>query len=129
MVVDAPRRARSAPLAVAALAIAAGAALYVRDPRTSAYLPCPFHALTGLWCPGCGATRAFGDLVRGDLASAASSNVLAVLLLGVGVVAWGLWVRGRRMRAPSRWVVVSGVAIVLAFTVLRNLSAGSWLAP
>lgn len=122
-----------APAAVAAGVVAAGALLFVRDPRTSTYLPCPLHAMTGLWCPGCGATRAFGDLVRGDVASALSSNALAVVLLCVGAIVWAIWARARlrerTFRKPASGVVVVGVVIVVVFTVFRNLPVGSWLAP
>lgn len=122
-----------APAVVAAGVVVTGAVLYVRDPRTSTYLPCPLHAVTGLWCPGCGATRAFGDLVRGDVASAMSSNVLAVALLILGVAVWGLWVRarlrGRSLHAPPVWATASAVVLVAAFTVIRNIPAGNWLAP
>ncbi|ADL03247.1 DUF2752 domain-containing protein [Lacrimispora saccharolytica] len=30
-------------------------------------LPCLFHSLTGLYCPGCGGTRAVRSLLQGDL--------------------------------------------------------------
>lgn len=129
------RHALAGPAYVAAVAVAAAAMLYVRDPRTSSYLACPIHAVTGLWCPGCGATRAFGDLVHGDIASALSSNALAVVLGLVGVMIWAAWVnarlRGRtlRLRRPSVGVFAAGVLVVVAFTVWRNIPAGSWLAP
>lgn len=29
--------------------------------------PCAFHEVTGLYCPGCGATRAAKFLIRGDI--------------------------------------------------------------
>lgn len=129
------RRGTRAPLAVGALAVAAGALLFVRDPRTSTYLPCPIHAVTGLWCPGCGTTRALGDLVRGDLQSALTTNALAVVLVLLAVVAWGVWLRARargtvlRIRRLPTWLFVASVAVVVAFTILRNIPVGSWLAP
>nr|WP_296763584.1 DUF2752 domain-containing protein [Rhodococcus sp. (in: high G+C Gram-positive bacteria)] len=128
-------RALAAPASVAAAVVAAGVVLYVRDPATSSYIPCPFHALTGLWCPGCGTTRAAGDLVRGDVSAALSSNVLAVLLFGIGVAAWMLWV-GARVRGrplgfgrPPLWFVVTGLVVSAAFTIVRNLPVGNMLAP
>lgn len=129
----ATRGSLAAPVSIAALAAAAGVLLYVRDPRTATYLPCPIHAITGLWCPGCGATRAFGDLVRGDLHSAVSTNTVAILLLIVGIAVWGRWVlaraRGSTFPAPPSWVIASSIVVVAVFTVARNLPAGSWLAP
>jgi hypothetical protein len=129
-------RARSivAPLGVAGAAVGGAILLHVRDPRGSTYLPCPFHALTGLWCPGCGATRAFGDLTRGDIAAAASSNVVAVVLGIVAVGIWAAWLRARwtqtplTLRRPNRPIVV-GVALLVLFTVVRNTAWGTALAP
>jgi len=44
---------------------------------------CPFRALTGIPCPGCGMTRSFLALTNGDLAGAASYHILGpALFLG-----------------------------------------------
>ncbi len=40
---------------------------------------CLFKGITGLPCPTCGGTRAFGRLFAGDLAGAVAMNPLAVL--------------------------------------------------
>lgn len=54
---------------------------------TRLWLPCPFHLLTGLDCPGCGVTRMCLALLRLDLSAAWSANpgmlVLSPLLLGL----------------------------------------------
>ncbi|MDV6233732.1 DUF2752 domain-containing protein [Rhodococcus cercidiphylli] len=133
----APTRSRSiaAPLGVAAAAVVGAVLLHVRDPRTSAYLPCPFHALTGLWCPGCGTTRALGDLTRGDIAAAASSNVVAVVLAVGALAVWALWLRarwtGRPLELPrfNRPTVIVLIAVLTVFTVVRNTPWGSAIAP
>ncbi len=133
----APTRGRSiaAPLGVAAAAVGGAVLLHVRDPRTSTYLPCPLHALTGLWCPGCGTTRALGDLTRGDIAAAASSNVVAVVLAVVAVAVWALWLRarwaGRPLALPrlDRSTVVVLLVVVTFFTVVRNTPWGTAIAP
>lgn len=133
----APTRSRSiaAPLGVAAAAVGGAVLLHVRDPRTSTYLPCPFHALTGLWCPGCGTTRALGDLTRGDVAAAASSNVVAVMCVVVAVGLWGLWLRARWMQipltlpGPTRLAAAVVLALVAVFTVVRNTPWGTAIAP
>jgi hypothetical protein len=49
----------AAPAAVAAGALAAAALVHVVDPNDSGNYPtCPFLALTGRFCPGCGSLRA-----------------------------------------------------------------------
>ncbi|OZF48168.1 DUF2752 domain-containing protein [Rhodococcus sp. 14-1411-2a] len=133
----APTRSRSiaAPLGVAAAAVGGAALLHVRDPRTSTYLPCPFHALTGLWCPGCGTTRALGDLTRGDIAAAASSNVVAVVVAVGALAVWALWLRARWTGHPlelprfNRPTVIVLIAVLTVFTVVRNTPWGTAIAP
>jgi len=148
---------RSAPARLAApvgLAAAAGLgalALRLRDPHESgSWGYCPYHLLTGGWCPGCGGLRAVNDLTHGDLVGAASSNLLFVAMLPFIAAFWLLWVRaawvratsvratsvraaadGRpRPRVPSSpLLIVPVVTVAVAFTVLRNLTVGAWLAP
>ncbi|MDQ2758580.1 MAG: DUF2752 domain-containing protein [Actinomycetota bacterium] len=135
--------ARGRALVVVGVGAASLAALLVRLHATRGYdvapVPlCPFHAVTGLWCPVCGSLRAVASLTRLDLAGALSSNLLVTALLPLLVVAAigpavGA-VTGRPLRAPTignRGWVVLGVAFGV-FTIWRNLPAlplGSWLAP
>lgn len=124
------------PLWLAAGLSVAVALLHVRDPHQSgSYGYCPWLLLTGTYCPGCGGLRAVHDLTDGDVGAALSSNLLVVVLIPVAVLAWAVWARarwrGRPLRAPAgakpaAWVLA---AVVVAFTVLRNLGAGAWLAP
>jgi len=47
------------------------------DPAEAHFFPqCPLHALTGLYCPGCGTTRVFHHLLHGDPAGAFAMNPL-----------------------------------------------------
>jgi Protein of unknown function (DUF2752) len=127
-----PGRARVASAALIGLAVALVA---VVDPHTSGRYPtCPFHAVTGLWCPGCGGLRAVHDLTHGHLVNALHENVL-VVLLGPSLLVWWLVARSRRTdERPVTLLLSAGgtlaVFVVLgAFAVLRNLPFGAALAP
>jgi hypothetical protein len=126
---------------VAAVAGLGALALRLRYPHESgAWGFCPFHVMTGAWCPGCGSLRAVNDLTHGDLLAAASSNLVFVLTLPVLAVLWVSWVRhswaGTRrvstgrvstgLATPTVWMLL---VPVLVFWVVRNLPFGSWLAP
>jgi hypothetical protein len=105
------------------------------DPHTGGRYPtCPFHAITGLWCPGCGGLRAVHDLTHGHLTVALHENVL-VVLLGPSLAVWWLIARLRRTDdRPVRLLLSArgtlAVALLLAvFTLVRNLPFGTPLAP
>lgn len=132
------RRERvTAPVLVAGAVLGASVVLHLRDPHQSgSYLFCPWLVLTGTYCPGCGGLRAVNDLTRGDLAAAASSNLLFVGSVPLVVLLWSRWLadrwRGvRRVPSHRRGVaaalVFAGVALV--FWVARNLPGLAWLAP
>lgn len=129
--------ARSArPLAVAVAGAAGLALLAVVDPNQPGHYPvCPFYALTGLYCPGCGSLRALHDLAHLDLAGAWGMNPLLVLAVPFLAWTWVAWV-GREVRGVPRtrlahpgWLYALA-ALVLAFWVLRNVPPlAPWLAP
>lgn len=133
------RQRLSQPLVLGGLVTVATVALHFRDPhRQGSWGFCPFKLLSGgLDCPGCGGLRAVNDLTNLDLAGAACSNLLLVVLLPVLVVGWVLWVR-RAWRGPTpaapphrptvRVLTIALVVVTVGFTVVRNLPAGSWLA-
>jgi hypothetical protein len=96
---------------------------------------CPFHALTGLDCPGCGLVRGTVELLSGDPAAAVDRNPLVpvlVPLLAVALVAWALRRTGRPVRLPRVPPPVTAAALgaVVAFGVARNLpvDALAWMA-
>jgi hypothetical protein len=105
------------------------------DPNEPGHYPvCPFLALTGLYCPGCGALRATHALAHGDLAAAAGLNLLFVLLLPVIAGSWVLWARRQTLGLPRRllapaWVIWTFLAVEVTFSVLRNLPWFVVLAP
>jgi len=128
------RRSRAAPwVATGALAsVALGLALV--DPAGGPPV-CPFRAVTGWDCPGCGGTRAVHQLLTGHLGAAIDLNLLAVLALPF--LAWALWAAivaalgGPRYPTPSlsrRWSWAL-VVLIAVFWVVRNVPGTplSWL--
>lgn len=128
-------RAMRDPAAVAVVGLAAVAVVAVVDPNEPGHYPtCPFLALTGQFCPGCGSLRAIHALAHGQFTTAIGLNVLTVLaLVPLGVI-WLRWARrrwtgeSRRSVAPVS-VLWALVVVVVAFTVVRNLAVGAGLAP
>ena len=54
-------------IAIGAAAWLAGILVLTRFRMLALLRPCALHALTGLYCPGCGGTRAVLAFLRGDL--------------------------------------------------------------
>jgi hypothetical protein len=102
--------------------------LYAFEPGGAMpYPPCWFHALTGLHCPGCGATRCLHALLHGELVQAAAFNVLFLLCLPFLLYAGLRWAyycwRGQPLPAGRmpRWWWPGVCAAIILFGVLRNL--------
>lgn len=106
-------------------AVGAAYALWVR--LTHLAVPCPFHAITGLDCPGCGVTRMCLSLLELDLDGAWRANpvLLALLPFIGGLLAYRGVVYVRRGNVPTaRWETLMwcGMAVVLLlWGILRNL--------
>ena len=116
------------PVAAGGVVLAAGCVVAgIVDPRGGPTL-CPFKALTGLDCPGCGATRALHFAMRGDLVTAAGYNALFVLALPFVLVAVFIGLSqlfGARWRMPSLSLTPRATKVlviaVTCFWVARNL--------
>ena len=90
-------------------------------------LPCPIHYSTGVWCPGCGSTRALDALVHGNLPLALHFNLLFVS--SPVFIALGLLIdRSRFKRILLPIYLASLLLLIVIFTVIRNLP-NSLLAP
>ncbi|GEC04082.1 membrane protein [Streptomyces spinoverrucosus] len=128
-------RRLAAPVGVLAAVAAAFAYVGAVDPNEPGHYPvCPLLRFTGLYCPGCGGLRSAHAVVHGDLATALHANAPAVAGYLLFAVLWTVWVvhtaRGRRLRFDPRpaYIWTAG-ALLLLFTVVRNLPFGGWLHP
>ncbi|MDB6112162.1 MAG: hypothetical protein JWR69_3912 [Pedosphaera sp.] len=116
-------------VALAMLGLLAGAVvLFQFNPTQHAFYPiCVFHKLTGLQCPGCGASRALYSLLHGHLLAALHFNPLLVLALPFLAISAGRRLLRELAGKPpppvavrAFWIKLLVVAII-AFTILRNI--------
>src|SRR5260221_133327 len=120
----------------------ASAFLFAVDPQRHAVYPqCLLYNTTGIYCAGCGATRALHALFHGRVIEALHDNLLFVAALPVLLYlaasyllpawrenAWPeIFVDDRRVIRRGVWVV----GLMLGFMALRNLPGWpfDWLRP
>lgn len=106
--------------------LAAGIGYVIFTKLTNWGIPCLFHLLTGKLCPGCGISRMFLALLRGDIITAARYNLLVLCLLPAFLF---LTIRKSltyikngsctQSLGESIFYIVAFVLVIL-FTVLRN---------
>lgn len=112
---------------VGAVGLLACAVVALRDPNVEgSYGICPFLALTGYDCPGCGLLRGTHAALHGDLIDALDHNVLwplVIPLIGLAYLRWaatGLGWEPPTLRVPT-WVPVTASVGLLGFWFVRNL--------
>lgn len=112
--------------ATAAVLIVSVATLYAVDPtRYRITPPCPYLALTGLACPGCGLTRAAHFLLHGDITRAFAFNPWAFFSTPA-LAAFALLpsftdpVRTVRARTGISWVML---VVTVVFWIWRNTAS------
>lgn len=95
-------------------------------------LPCLFQALTGLYCPGCGGTRAVKALLKGQILRSFLYHpvVLYAALVVAGLCVYRLLfhVTGQdrfRKRLEDRCLYV-GLGIITVNFILKNLLLIVW---
>ena len=101
--------------------------LFIFDPgKSGIFLVCPFFALSGFACPGCGTTRGLHCLLHGDVVGAFQFNPLMMVMLPfllyalvrhTNAVMRRLPIRGNQLNARYIWLLFF---VVLSFWIVRN---------
>jgi len=118
-----------APFGVAVTAALVCTAVWFGDPTTpgGVFPVCPFKAITGIDCPGCGTLRMLYSLLHGDVFAAVKFNALALAALAALLCGYAVWTYGRCVgrrvpHAPNyRWAIAVSVLVVAAWFVLRAI--------
>ena len=108
--------------------LAAGATyLFLFEPGKTGFFPvCPFRAITGFTCPGCGSTRGLHRLLHGDVVSAFEFNPLLILSLPFLLYALLRYtnaairqkpLKGNQLNAKYIWLLFG---VIMFFWIYRN---------
>ena len=96
--------------------------------ENSFFIPCPFHYITGFFCPGCGSQRAVHLLLHGDVVGAFRFNPLMVLTLPVliygmtiTIANWIFETKYRLMLFYSNLFIYGYFGLAILYWILRNL--------
>lgn len=98
-------------------------------------IPCIFHTVTGLKCPGCGMTRAFVSLSRLDFTGALGYNALSVTVIPILTVflicqeirfiKTGVRLsKNKKIRIFEIVLLAIMVAVTMLYGILRNILIG-----
>ena len=91
--------------------------LYIWNPSDISYFPkCPFLALTGYQCPGCGTLRGIHALLHFRIVDALRYNLLMVASIPV-IILMLIWPRFRFDVISARVIL----AVTLFWWLIRNI--------
>ena len=92
-------------------------------------IPCIFHELTGLYCPGCGGNRVVLSLIKLNPYQALKYNLLITFLIPFFFIyLFYKYILNGKKRLP-KWSMYLLLIVAIIFAILRNTSYFSFLAP
>lgn len=89
-------------------------------PKEVSLIPCVFHSLTDLVCPGCGMTRACIALTHGQFADAWGYHPFSFLVVGLAIAAafCPIWLKNTWVRcSPITQNIIAIGGIVLCLSI------------
>lgn len=100
---------------------------FFADPTKGPILPCYINRVTGLYCPGCGMTRAIHSILRFDFAQAIRFNALSLIIPALYILYYIS--RRKDLEKISKFILILMFIISLAYGVLRNIEGFKFLGP
>ncbi len=89
---------------------------------------CPFYAITGLYCPGCGSQRAVHQFLNGQILEGLQHNFLILILALVLFYDGLLFLLNHFIKKPLKNLLHQSritnliLIIILTFWILRNIN-------
>jgi hypothetical protein len=111
------------------LAVAAGVLVIygIFVSATGIAIPCVFHRITGLQCPGCGSTRMLSAMLRLDIKGAYAANpfllVTSPFLAFEVIYEFILTHDNLHFKRVNNVLLIIYCAALIIFGIVRNLSA------
>ena len=87
---------------------------------------CPFYNLLHFQCPACGMTRAFINLMKGDVLSCIKYNLLFIPISILVLVYLFLWLHGNKeqvdywLHKKQFYLFAACCVITVLYTIVRN---------
>ena len=104
-----------------------GIGYYIFYQKTGLGIPCLFHSVTGLYCPGCGITRVITYTVQGQFLTAMSYNhalffllpVLAVLFLSmmISYIKTG----NKKLSSLQTFILCLIIIVLCSYALIKNI--------
>lgn len=101
--------------------------VYFKDPSSGPILPCIFNQITGLYCPGCGMTRAVNSCFKFEFYKALRFNAL-IFIMPIGLTLYCFAIRTKSQKTAKLLLAIM-IIIALAYGILRNIPSFDFLAP
>lgn len=100
--------------------------------KFSFFIPCLFHKITHLYCPGCGLTRMIISILKLDFYQAFRYNPLLFIMMPFiiiyEIIYYINWLQNKDFQISKKiWYIL--LIITIIFTILRNTNTFSFLAP
>ena len=97
------------------------------SPAEVTLVPCIFHSVTDIPCPGCGMTRACVALVQGKFGTAWDYHPFSFFLVGVAIAAafFPVWLKNSwtgRSLVTQNLIVIGGIIFCLSIWVIKIYS-------
>ncbi len=92
------------------------------SPEGVSLIPCVFHAVTDVPCPGCGMTRACLALIHGHFADAWRYHPFSFLIIGlaVGMAFFPIWLKSAWTRCSPytrNVITIGGIMLCLSLWI------------